>query len=164
NFRRLKIMIPSIYNILQKFSGRDQKKSGKLERAATIKREKKTFDQILFEKRVEDIILQYENTDPSTLISIIDEAGKKYKKDRNENDLASYKSLLASFIILCERKAYRIKIIKSKKDPLLEDEVDYIIVEIEKRLLALMESFILSQKQIIDLIDEVEGLIFKISV
>lgn len=157
-------MIPSIYNILQKSSGKDQKKSGKLERSPFVKRESKTFDEILFEKRVEDIILQYENIEPSYLISIIDETGKKYKKDRNGNDLANYKSLLASFIILCERKAYRVKIIKSKKDPLLEDEVDYIIVEIEKRLVALMESFILSQKQIIDLIDEVEGLIFKISV
>lgn len=157
-------MIPSIYNILQKFSPKDQKKSGKLEKAGLSKKDEKNFEQILFEKRIEDLVLEYENLEPEILITKIDEVGKNYKRTRKNEDLENYKELLASFIILIERKAYKIKIINKKKDLLDEDELDYIIVEIEKRLLALLESFLISQKEILNIIDELEGLIFKISV
>lgn len=157
-------MIPSIYNILQKFSPKDQKKSGKLEKAGLSKKGEKNFEQILFEKRIEDLVLEYENLEPEILITKIDEVGKNYKRTRKNEDLENYKELLASFIILVERKAYKIKIINKKNYLLDEDELDYIIVEIEKRLLALLESFLISQKEILNIIDELEGLIFKISV
>ncbi len=42
-----------------------------------------------------------------------------------------------------------------------DEEIDCIIVEVEKRLVALLENFLSSQKQILDLIGEVEGLLFK---
>ncbi len=157
-------MIPSIYNILQKFSPKDQKKSGKLEKAGLSKKGEKNFEQIIFEKRIEDLVLEYENLEPEILITKIDEVGKNYKRTRKNEDLENYKELLASFIILVERKAYKIKIINKKNYLLDEDELDYIIVEIEKRLLALLESFLISQKEILNIIDELEGLIFKISV
>lgn len=157
-------MIPSIYNIIQKFSGKDQKKSGKLEKAAVLKNKEKSFSNILFEKRIEDIVIEYENQPPETLTLKIDEVGKRFKNSRKQEDLEEYKELLASFIVLVERKAYKIKIINKKKDLLSEDEIDYIILEIEKRLVALMESFLSSQSQILSLIDEIEGLIFKITV
>ncbi len=157
-------MIPSIYNIIQKFSGKDQKKSGKLERTGSLKKEEKSFEQILFEKRIEDIVIEYENQPPENLTSMINEAGRRYKNSRNQQDLINYKEFLASFIVLIERKAYKIKIIDKKKDLLSEDELDYIIIEIEKRLVALMESFLSSQREIFSLIDEIEGLIFKIMV
>lgn len=157
-------MIPSIYNIIQKFSGKDQKKGGKLEKVGILKKEEKSFEQILFEKRIEDIVIEYENQPPEALTSLINDAGKRYKNSRKEQDLIQYKELLASFIVLIERKAYKIKIINKKKDLLSEDELDYIIIEIEKRLVALMESFLSSQSQILSIIDEIEGLIFKIIV
>ncbi len=156
-------MIPSIFNILSKFSQKEEKKNIKLERSFSSKKVDKSFGQILFEKRIEDLVLEYENEEPEILISQINEAGKRYKSSKNEQDLENYKQLLASFIILVERKAYRIKIINRKKD-ISEDEIDYIIVEIEKRLVALMDSFLSSQKDILNIIDQVEGLIFKILV
>ena len=157
-------MIPSIFNILQKFNPKEQKKHTKLERTTGIRKTEKSFEQILFEKRIEDLVLEYENTEPEILISQISEAGRNYKNSRKEEDLENYKELLASFIVMVERKAYKIKIIEEKRDLLSEDEIDYIIVEIEKRLIALMESFLSSQKDILNLIAEIEGLIFKISI
>lgn len=157
-------MIPSIYNILQKFSPKDQKKNTKLERTGSLKKEQRSFEQILFEKTIEDIVIEYENEDPEILVTKIDETGKRFKNSRNEQDLQNYKSFLAAFIVLVERKAYKVKLINKKKDILSEDEIDYIIIEIEKRLVALLETFLASQKEIINIINEIEGLIFKIVV
>ncbi len=157
-------MIPSIFNILQKFSPNERKKNLKLEKSGSIRETDKSFEQILFEKRIEDLVIEYESIEPESLIFKINEAGRNFKNTRNKKDLEEYKELLASFIILVEKKAYKIKIIEKKRDLLSEDEFDYIILEIEKRLVSLLQSFLSSQKEILNIIDEIEGLIFKISI
>ncbi|HOV46244.1 MAG TPA: DUF327 family protein, partial [Exilispira sp.] len=103
----------------------------------------------------------YEEQQPEALIQQITEYGKRYRGSGNQQDLLQYKMHLGAFVLLVTRKAYRLKLISARKKPMDDEEVDCIIVEVEKRLVALLENFLSSQKQILDLIGEVEGLLFK---
>jgi uncharacterized protein YaaR (DUF327 family) len=155
-------VIPSIQNLIQKFANDQQKKtvkSGKI--YSNYEKKALTFEETFVENGIYELYSLYEEQQPEALIQQITEYGKRYRGYGNQQDLLQYKMHLGAFVLLVTRKAYRLKLISARKKPMDDEEVDCIIVEVEKRLVALLENFLSSQKQILDLIGEVEGLLFK---
>lgn len=158
-------MIPEIHYLLKKFY---TKKSQNKKISGTKKRfenKNKIFEEYFKEVTVEKILEEFKEYEPEQLIDKIVEAGKKYKSFRREEDLNEYKYYLSGFIALGVKHGYKLYFLNKKKVGIEEYEKKYsLILEVQKRFVVLTETVLSSQKDIIEKINEIEGILVNIKI
>ncbi|HPB48366.1 MAG TPA: hypothetical protein PLX16_07115, partial [Exilispira sp.] len=81
-------MIPSIQNLIQKFTNDQQKKAVKSGKIVTNYDKKAlTFEETFVENGIYELYSLYEDQQPEALIVQITEYGKRYRGSGNQQDL-----------------------------------------------------------------------------
>jgi|GEM_PF-4812873 uncharacterized protein YaaR (DUF327 family) len=143
------------------------KNKGKLKGKKNIENKDKlnNFSLLFNEVLYLDLIDEFSEYEPESLISEIIKKGNLYIQSRDEETLNEYKHLLGGFLSLTINKSHKLKVLKDKKRYDDISEKYYILIlNINDKYLALLESLLSSQNKIFSLIKEIEGILLNIKI